>query len=81
MPLNLRIAFWNANGIVNKINEVELFIKTKHIDILLISESHLTHRSHIKIRGFDLISTNHPDGKAHAGAAIFVKSTIRYECS
>lgn len=79
MQLDLRIAVWNANGLQRKLNEISLFLNTKHIDIFLISETHLTSRSHIKIRGYDFISTNHPDDSAHAGAGLFVKSSIRYE--
>lgn len=79
MQVNLRLAIWNANGITRKLNEIEFYMKAKHIDIFLISETHLTTRSYVKIRGYDFIFTNHPDGKAHAGAGIFIKSTIRYE--
>ena len=79
MQVNLRIAVWNANGLSNKINEVEHFMKEKFIDIFLISETRLTTRSHIKVRGYDFICTNHPDGKAHAGAGLFIKSSICYQ--
>lgn len=79
MQVNLRIAVWNANGLTRKLNEIEYFMKEKFIDIFLISETHLTTRSYIKIRGYDFVFTNHPDGKAHAGAGLFIKSSIRYE--
>lgn len=79
MQIDLRIAVWNANGVPNKLNEIEFFMKTKHIDLFLISETHLTTKSYVKIRGYDFVCTNHPDGKAHAGAGLFIKSTIRYE--
>lgn len=79
MQVNLRIAVWNANGLTNKLNEMEFFMKEKYIDIFLISETHLTTRSYVNIRGYDFIYTNHPDGKAHAGAGLFIKSTLKYE--
>lgn len=79
MQINLRIGIWNANGITNKRNEIEFFLNSKHIDIFLISETHLTSRSYIKIKGYDFVYTNHPDDKAHAGAGLFIKSTIRYD--
>lgn len=79
MQVNLRIAVWNANGITSKINEIDYYMRDKFIDIFLISETHLTARSYVKIKGYDFICTNHPDGKAHAGAGLFIKSTLQYE--
>lgn len=79
MQINLRIAVWNANGISRKFNEIEIFLKTKHIDIFLISETHLNKKSHFKINGYDLITANHPDDRCHAGAALLVKRSISYE--
>lgn len=79
MQLNLRLAVWNANGLRNKLNEIELFLRTKHIDIFLISETHQTYKSHVKIRGYDYIGANHPGERAHAGSGIFIKSTLEYE--
>ena len=38
MQLNLTIAIWNANGISNHKNEVEIFLKNNFIDIFLISD-------------------------------------------
>lgn len=78
MSLNLHIALWNANGISNHTREIELFLKTNYIDVLLISETHFTSRSYFKIHGYDLIHTNHPDNRAHAGSAILIKSNIKY---
>ena len=79
MQLNLNIAIWNANGLSNHTNEVELFLKLHYIDLMLVSETHFTTRSFFKIRGYELITANHPDDRAHAGAAILIKSTIKYE--
>ena len=76
---NLRLAIWNANDLSNHYHEVELFLKTNFIDIFLISETHFTNRTYFKINGFDLIATNHPDNRAHAGACILIKSNIEYD--
>lgn len=48
------------------------------IDILLISETHFTANSQIKIRDFDIYTTNHPDGTAHGGTAIIIRSSIKH---
>lgn len=79
MQIDLNIAEWNANGILNHLNEVEIFLKNNFIDILLISESHLTSKSFLRLRGYDAITANQPNDRAHAGAAVLIKSTIKYE--
>lgn len=79
MQVNLLIAVWNANGILNHINEIELFLKNNLIDILLVSESHLTSKSYIKLNGYDIITTNHPENRAHGGAAVIIRSNIKYD--
>jgi len=38
--------------------------------------SHL--KNHFTIPGYDLCFTNHPDGIAHEGTAILIKTTIAY---
>lgn len=79
MQIGLVIAEWNANGVLNHVNEIEYFLKTNLIDILLVSDTHLTQKSYFKIHGYDIIQTNHPDDRAHGGAAVIIKSTIKYE--
>jgi exonuclease III len=43
---------------------------------MLISETHFTAKSFLKIPGYKLYHTNHPDNTAHAGSAILIKNTI-----
>jgi len=74
----LRIAQWNANGLQQHKDEVKLFLNQNHIDILLICETHFTSKNHFTIPGYDLCYTNHPDGTAHGGTAILIKTTIVY---
>ncbi|KAF0756534.1 Uncharacterized protein FWK35_00008849 [Aphis craccivora] len=50
----------------------------KRIDIALISETHFIEYSYISISGYSLIKFNHPDGTAHGGAAILIKSSLKY---
>jgi exonuclease III len=45
----LRIALWNVNGLIRHKEEIILFLKEQHIDILLFSETHFTAESYIKI--------------------------------
>ena len=67
MQINLRIGIWNANGLPNHTREIEIFMHSHHIDVFLISETHFTNKTYFKIKGYDVISCNHPDNKAHAG--------------
>jgi hypothetical protein len=53
-------------------------LHNKNIDLALISETHLTKNTNFKINGYKIIRAHHPDGTAHAGAAILIKSSILY---
>lgn len=79
MQLDLMIAEWNANGITNHINEIQVFLNMYNVDILLISESHLTSKSFLRIKGYDVVVSNHPDDRAQGGAAILIRSSLKYE--
>lgn len=59
-------------------HELELLIDLHKLDLVLISETHFTERSRVCIPGFVSYTTNHPDGKAHGGTAIFIKSLIKH---
>jgi hypothetical protein len=74
----INIAQWNANGIANHKQEIELFLKSRAIDILLISETHLTSKSNFKVYGYTCHTVNHPDDKPCGGTAILVKNRIRH---
>lgn len=63
----LTILLWNANGLIHQKNELQTFLSQNHIDILLISEGHLTINSSCKIPGYLTYHCDHPDGTAHAG--------------
>ena len=58
----LKICFWNANGINQRKAEISNFMQTHAIDVLLISETHLTNRYNFNIPGYKFHKTNHPDG-------------------
>lgn len=73
----LRIAAWNVNGMSPNRQEIELFIKNNRIDVLLISETHMTNNKIILMKGYQIYYTNHPDGTSHAGSAIIIKENIQ----
>lgn len=74
----IRIALWNANGLVQHFQEVKLFINHHNIDILLISETHFTINSYFNVSNFSLYTTNHPSGRARGGTAVLVKNGIKH---
>lgn len=73
----LRIMTWNANGLNERTQELEIFLRTMNIDIALISETHFTNKSYIKIKGFEAQWTNHPSERARGGSAIIIKENIK----
>lgn len=74
----LKLAVWNANGLCRHVQEVKMFLQIHNIDIMLISETHFTDKSYIKIPNYSIYNTNHPDGKAHGGTALIVKNDIKH---
>lgn len=80
MPTNnlqtLSILLWNANGISQHLNELQLVLAEKKVEIALITETHLTKTSSLKLFGYDIIRADHPDGTAHGGAALLISNKI-----
>lgn len=74
----LKICMWNANGVHKHQSEIGNYLSAEDIDIMLLSETHLTNKYNFYIPGFTFYKTNHPDGKAHGGTGILIKSRIRH---
>jgi hypothetical protein len=74
----LTIFLWNANGILQHLNELQIVLNEKKIEIALISETHLTKSSLLKIYGYEIIRADHPDGTAHGGAALIISNRIEH---
>ncbi len=73
-----RIAIWNANGLMQHIPEIEIFLNTEKIDIFLISESHFVKSSFAKIRAYNLYHSIHPAERARGGSALLIKENIKH---
>jgi hypothetical protein len=43
---------------------------------MLISETHFTDKSFLKIPDYNLYHTNHPDNTAHVGSAVLITNSI-----
>ena len=76
----IRIALWNANGLIQRRNELEIFLHTEKIDIILVSETHFTNKSYFSIPNYKCYSTQYPDDTAHGGTAMLItKSILHHE--
>lgn len=76
--MKLKIATWNINGLSPNKSEVDTLLKIHDLDILLISETHFTNSSHVSISNYNIYTTNHPDGTAHGGTAVVIRSSIEH---
>lgn len=74
----LRIITWNANGLCQHAQELKSFLRIQNVDILLVSETHFTDKSFIKIPSYKIYHTKHPSGKGHGGSAIVIKDNIKH---
>lgn len=54
-------------------------MKIQNLDVLLISEAHLTNKSSLHIDGYNTYATYHPSGAAHAGTAIIIRRSINHQ--
>jgi hypothetical protein len=68
----LQLALWNANGLTQHTEELKTFISIHNIDVMLISETHFTDNSYLKLANYTVYHTNHPTGTAGGGTAIII---------
>lgn len=78
MNRTLRIVAWNANGLVQRKQELDNFLKTENIDIALISEIHFTSWTVLKLQNYNIYTTLHPSGRARGGTAVVIRETIKH---
>lgn len=80
---SITILLWNANGqiiiiIRQKKKELKALITEKNIDIILISEVHLTPHYTFRIPDYRTHYYDQPDGTALASSVIILKSNINH---
>lgn len=76
---SLSVLLCNINGIQQRKTELDVLLHDKRIDIALISETHLTANSKLYIPDYTIHRSDHPDGTAHGGTAILIKSTLKHD--
>jgi len=78
MATHLNIVLWKANGLARHVDELNTYLRFRDVDIMLISETHFTSKSYIRIPNYTLYDTQHPDGTAHGSTAIIIQNTIKH---
>ncbi|TDG38233.1 hypothetical protein AWZ03_015345, partial [Drosophila navojoa] len=74
-----KIAFWNASGVSNKINEVELFIQRLKIDIMMVVETRVTPgTTTLDVPGYVTYTATNQQSHRRGGVAILVRNSIRH---
>jgi exonuclease III len=68
----------NANGLSQRAQEIHFFLQTNNIDVLLVSEIHVTDRSYITIPHYAIYHTPDPDTKTHGGTALIVRRNLKH---
>src|SRR5687768_4862264 len=79
---NLCIAYWNAQSVSPKIDEITFFLNSYNIDICLISETWLNNTS-LSIQNFRVYQRDRPcpsmnSGHAGVGVAIAIRDKIKH---
>lgn len=79
----IRVATWNANGVLNKKQLLETFLIIQNIDVCLLSETHMTRSSELNIIGYICYKALHPSGQPRGGSAILIKKSLLHheECT
>jgi Reverse transcriptase (RNA-dependent DNA polymerase)/Endonuclease-reverse transcriptase len=79
----LKIMFWNANGILNKTQELQALAIQLKLDIILISETKLIPRNCLKLTNYFTYRTDNPrsvdNGNGHGGTAILIHRRIPHK--
>jgi endonuclease/exonuclease/phosphatase (EEP) superfamily protein YafD len=78
MVILLQLVLWNANGLSQHSDELKAFLTSRKIDIMLITETHFTQKSYLRISQYTVYHTNHPAGTARGGTAIIIKNHIKH---
>lgn len=81
MPINtvnkfiLKIASWNANGICNKIGELQAFVDAQEIDVIFIQETRISNKTPPKLKNFNPI--NKPK-TTNGGLLIYIHKRLQF---
>src|SRR4051794_29065731 len=74
-PKSLQIVYWNANGLLGKLDELVEFALRLAPDVMLVQETHLRANKSVKIPNYTGYRTDRALGRG-GGTAAFVKNQI-----
>ncbi|CAF4889258.1 unnamed protein product [Pieris macdunnoughi] len=74
----LRLQHWNARGLACKATYFKHLLSSQDIAVALVSETHLTAASRLRIPGYEVYRQHHVDttGRAYSGLAVMVRRRI-----
>lgn len=73
---SVKILCWNANGLTPRKNELQLVLDFNHVDICLVSETHFTKESYLRLKGYKCYHAVHPSNNARGGSAVIIKENL-----
>lgn len=73
----IKILFWNARGIANKIEELKKYLYRHQIDVVGVCETFMRGDRSTKIKGYNTVFLNRINGR-FGGLAIFIKENIKF---
>ncbi|XP_043661477.1 uncharacterized protein LOC122625459, partial [Drosophila teissieri] len=75
----LKIAFWNACGVNNKVDELKLYIQNKNAHIVIVTETRLDNKStKLEFPGYVTYLAQNPFSSKRGGVATIVSSRVRH---
>lgn len=77
IPRELRLLYWNANGLYIQHLTFKQFLHDHQIDIGLLNETHLKQYHKLKIRNYDIFRIDRLGLKG--GTGILIKTHLPYE--
>lgn len=69
---------WNSNGLLQHKESLLVTLTEQKIDVCLISETHFTRESYLKLRGYEVYHAIHPSNNARGRSAVLIKTGISH---
>lgn len=74
----LKFLYWNAEGLENKVEELQRIMKKNRISITMVNETHLTSKSRVSIPGYSVYRTDREGDTPYGGTALIIKKNIKH---
>jgi len=69
---------WNSNGLLQHKDSLLVTLIVQKTDVCLMSDTHFTRESYIKLQGIEVYHTIHPSNCARGGSAVIIKIGISH---